>query len=256
MQKVVSRWSLSSNGWAFILSLAILSVCGAVHAADTSQVAASKKRYERLLTQRPYMLQQCTDLSSKEWPEIPVRRCKYKHLGTTAEVSLIVPDAGRLARWTVTACEDAKAREIGTCIAALENRLWEASNAQFPTSGYVIEPRSVLGYPGDNSPRCFLFRDGIAMRTAEVTTRAPIDGVCMPQSAEAAPATNAFLFARLASTTREEFAKLPGVESVADLSGTKYMAVIRREFIAAWSSDRNRLLSATALSMKMHGKFE
>jgi len=140
------------------------------------------------------------------------------------------------------------------CARHIEKRIWSASNAQFPVRGYVIEPQSVIGGPADRA-YCFLFRDGVTVRTAAVTSRPPQGGKCAPQSAENDPITRAFTYGRIASTTRAELALAPGAPSESALAGTAFPDAVRKEFVAAWTSDRNRLISGAAIADKANGKF-
>jgi hypothetical protein len=237
----------------FALSLAICPV-SATAAEDSVLIAASELRYRTMSEHGQYMAQRCTPVTLSSWPNIPTQRCSYVSLNTRAEVTLILPDAIQLATWTVTACRDASAVNMEKCVQHIEKRIWSASNAQFVVSGYVIEPRLVLG-GNSNEPLCFLFRDGVTVRTASVTARAPQNGKCAPQSAENDPVVLAFSYARVASTTRAELARVPGAPSIDQLAGLAFPNAVRAEFTSAWTSPRNRLISGAAISDKALGKF-
>jgi hypothetical protein len=221
---------------------------------DAALITALTKQFSALIAGGQYMKHNCADTTSADWPGVPLQRCKYDELGAKAEVTLALPDGERLARWTVTACRDAAAKNIQACATYLRKRIWSASNAQFPVSGYVIEPKSVLGGTS-NAPYCFLFRNGVTVRTASVTSRPPENGICGPASAEAAPISKAFSFARIASTSREEFSMAPGGPSAASVAGIAFPEAVRKDFVAAWTSERNRLISGAAISGKKNGDF-
>lgn len=221
---------------------------------DATLIKATEARYNHLLAAGQYMKQSCSDTTLSEWPGVPLKRCRYGELGARAEVTLALPSATQLARWTVTACRDAGASDMAGCTQHLANRIWSASNAQLPVRGYVIEPKSVLG-GSSNAPYCFLFRDGVTVRTATVSSRPPQGGQCAPQSAESDPITKAFSFARIASTSRDEFALAPGAPSLSALAGLAFPDAVRKEVAAAWGSDRNRLISGAAIADKGAGKF-
>jgi hypothetical protein len=242
--------------WALIAAIVVgasapLTVCAQ---DDNALVAATESRYRARLARGQNMKQDCAEIQIAAWSGVPLLRCKYRELGAAAEVTLALPDASRLARWTVAACRDAAAADMSVCARWLESRIWSASNAQFPVSGYVIEPRSVLG-GSSQDPMCFLFRDGVTVRTAEISSRPPENGSCVPQRAETDPITRAFSFARVASTTRAEFSRAPGAPAEAALAGIAFPVAVRNEFIAAWSSTRNRLISGAAIADKAAGKF-
>jgi hypothetical protein len=225
--------------------------------AAASLVAASEARYvAKIASGGRYMERNCVPAALPGWTGFPLQRCEYAHLGATARVTMLNPDANRLARWTVTACLDARAAQMDRCLRHIERRIWHASNAQFPVSGFVIEPRSVLGMSPPNAPLCFLFRNGVTMRTASLTTAPPAAGRCGPETAESDPATKAFRFARIASTTRKEYAVLDGTLPVGDVGDVRFLDAVRLEWQSAWRSDRNRLISASAIADRAAGKFQ
>lgn len=255
-----ARWSGSTRvrrplRWLLALSSVAAWAAPALGADDGALLAATQARYAARLAGGQYMKQNCAATTLDGWQGVPLSRCRYSELGAQAEVTLALPDAARLARWTVTACRDAAAADMTACARHVERRIWSASNAQFPVTGYVIEPKSVLG-GNSNAPFCFLFRDGVTVRTAAVSSRAPQAGRCVPQSAEGDPITRAFSFARVASTSRAEFALAPGAPSEAALAGLAFPDAVRKEFVAAWSADRNRLISGAAIADKAAGKFQ
>jgi hypothetical protein len=237
--------------------VALAGEAAAAAPADAELLAFTKRRYEALLANGRYMEQNCTPVTQAGWDGFPTMRCTYTELGAKASVTLLDPDATQLARWTVTACLDAGATQMKRCAKYLRLRIWGASNAQFPVSGYVIEPKSVLG-GSSNDPLCFLFRDGVTIRTQNVTTHAPENGECKPQSAETESASKAFNFARIASTSREEYRMFPGAPDIGN-SGSgdlRLIEVTRKEWQVAWASDRNKLLSAAAVAAKAAGEIQ
>lgn len=137
----------------FSLSLIITAPANAV-SDDAALLTTLKNQFSALIAGGQYMKHNCTDVSSVDWPGVPLQRCKYTELGTTAKVTLVFSDSQRLARWTVMACKDASAKDMEACASYLKKRIWSASNAQFPVSGFVIEPKSVLGGTS-NAPYCF-----------------------------------------------------------------------------------------------------
>lgn len=203
-----------------------------------------------------YMERNCQATELAGWEGFVLQRCRYNALGTEATVTMLNPDPDRLARWIITACHEAGAADMAKCTSFMRKRVWLNSNAQFPVEGFVVEPESVLG--GDSeAPLCFLFRDGVTVRTASVKTQPPADGACGPDSANAEPLKRAYNYARIASTSREELKLIKGMPEVG-LSGSGDVRFADAAHIAwqrAWSSDRNALLSAAALSGKATGAF-
>ncbi len=183
------------------------------------------------------MRSSCSPTAADDWPGVELLRCTYRELNTEATVTLALPSAAQLARWTVPACRDAGATDMRACARHIEKRIWSASNAQFPVRGYVIEPHSVLG--GASNASLLLSvpgrRDGKngsghVTRAARRRMRAA--------KAENDPITRAFTYARIASTTRAELALAPGAPSEAVLAGAAFPDAVRKEFVAAWASDR------------------
>lgn len=247
---------VSLLGAALATALSASFVAAQATSGDEALIAQSRARYAAFVPSAAYMARTCADAPNLLYPGLPTRRCSYTNKGVRAEVTLIVPDAERLARWTVTACRDAGAANMTACARHLEKRVFEASGGQFPISGYVIEPQSAIMKGGSNAPYCMLFRDGVTVRTADITSRPPQDGRCVPASAEASAITRAFRFARVASTTREELARAPGAPPLTSLVNVAFPAAVRAEFVAAWSSARNRLFSGAAISDKQKGIFQ
>ncbi len=242
------------QGWSMGVPLMLALTAAAAAQTDAPLLAQTQARFATRLASGQYMRADCAPVALANWTGVDTVRCRYAELGASAAVTLLLPDAARLARWTVTACRDAAATSMVACARHVEARIWRASNAQFAVSGFVIEPRSVLG-GSSQEPFCFLFRDGVTIRTASVTSRAPIGGVCGPPGAESDAATRAFTYARIASTTREELAKAPGAPALRDLQGLAFLDAVRTETIQAWGSERNRLISGAAIADKERGRF-
>jgi hypothetical protein len=246
--------TLRNVGLAVLVAACVTRITQAAEIDPAALIAETKHRFETRISGGQYMRSSCSPTAADDWPGVELLRCTYRELNTEATVTLALPSAAQLARWTVSACRDAGATDMRACARHIEKRIWSASNAQFPVRGYVIEPHSVLG-GASNEAYCFLFRDGVTVRTAAVTSRAPQGGKCAPQSAENDPITRAFTYARIASTTRAELALAPGAPSEADLAGAAFPDAVRKEFVAAWASDRNRLISGAAIADKAKGEF-
>jgi len=224
--------------------------------SNAELLARTETRFASLLASGgQYMRRNCTPVALANWPGVDAVRCRYTERGASAAVTLLLPDARQLARWTLTACTDAHASDMAACARHIEARIWKSSNAQFPVSGFVVEPRSVLG-GHSREPYCFLFRDGVTIRTATVTSRSPTKGVCEPPSAESDPATRAFSYARIAATTRDELAMAPDAPARRDLDELGFLDAVRAATIKAWGSDRNQLISGAAIADKAGRKFK
>lgn len=246
--------SRARQAWFAVAPFMLALTTAAAAQTDAALLSQTQARFASRLASGQYMKRECMPVTPANWTGVDSVRCRYTEGGAAAVVTLLLPDAIRLARWTVTACRDASASSMVDCARHIEARIWRASNAQFAISGFVIEPRSVLG-GSSQEPYCFLFRDGVTIRTATVTSRAPVGGICGPPGAESDAATRAFTYARIASTTREELAKAPGAPALRDLQGLAFLDAVRTETIEAWGSERNRLISGAAIADKERGKF-
>jgi hypothetical protein len=184
------------------------------------------------------------------WNGFPVQRCGYNDSGVKVQTYMLNPAADKLARWTVTACKDANSNDLATCAAAVSKTIMSASSGVFPVAGFIPEPASSGGGTG-SSMVCFLFRDGVTV-TTRVIPNAPaaISSACPDADNDGAIVT-AKKYARVASTTRDEYRKAGGTEPVGtDKNGDpRWADVIRRLYQEAWNSDRNVLISAKAKSL-------
>lgn len=219
--------TLRKVGLAILITAFVTRITQAAEIDPAALTTEMKDRFERRIDGGQYMRSSCSPTAVDGWSGVELLRCTYRELNAEATVTLALPSAAQLARWTVSACRDAGATDMSACARHIEKRIWSASNAQFPVRGYVIEPHSVLG-GASNEAYCFLFRDGVTVRTAAVTSRAPQGGKCAPQSAENDPITRAFTYARIASTTRAELALEPGAPSEADLAGKAFPMLCAR----------------------------
>lgn len=201
-----------------------------------------------------YMEHDCIDAVRPDWERFPLRRCTYTHLGVTASVTMLNPTAERLAQWTVTACRDALVANMKQCTHWIRARIWSQSNGQFPISGFVVEPSSVIGRSPPDAPLCFLFRNGIVIRTSSYATRAPTDGKCGPETVEMEPVTRTGRYARIASTTLMDLINMGGFGELPPPNDPSFAKLIANEWQEAWGSTRNRLLSAIAISEKSAGR--
>lgn len=176
----------------------------------------------------------CRAVTRAGWEGFPTQECTYTgSAGEKLQVILLNPSTAQLARWLVTACADAHARNVVPCAERLALVTSCQSGAQFPVAGYVDE--------GD----VFTFRDGVTARMGDLpsTVVAPADVVADENIVFNGAPSKAMTYARISSTTREEFAAFVG-EPVAQFAGLAWIATVRAEYQRAWGSDRNRLMSA------------
>ena len=173
------------------------------------------------------------------WHGFPVRLCKYTDIGATVETYMLNADRQKIAMWFATACGDAGAVNVRACIDRLAKEAVAASSmGVFPVDGFIPEPE----YGG----RCFLFRDGVTVGTAAYPhPAAPLRGNCEPVVRAEEAVTYAAKFARIMSTTREDYRAAGGAKPVV---GIEWLDVVRELYQAAWSGRRNELVSARAIA--------
>lgn len=240
-------------------------------AADPLEVAKAKAYYAKHLEKR-----ECDppDTNFPRWEGFPVQNCVYKGVGITVHTYMLNPSAEQLARWTVTACRDAGAASLEKCVSYMEKMIINESSGVFPIDGYIPEPGLSVG-ASDSDPRCPLFRDGVTIATESWDTDRPIGQECGPANERKKPALRAKKYARVASTSRQDYldaggTKEVGKDCVSDKQwqtrlrsgevGTncdvRWLDVVRELYQEAWTRDRNRLISAKARTKKAHGAFK
>ncbi len=241
-----------------IFLVGLLAAIGSAR-AESSQSSASEERTgarpdadlmqyaEDLIT--PWTSARCEAprFDYPRWVGFPVRKCPYSDIGATVQTYMLNADRQKLAKWTLTACQDAKASNLRGCIKWLAGELRDASSfSVFPVAGYIPEPQ--------DGGLCFLFRDGITVKTELRPHFAkPGNGSCGDDEAENdLPLKWSGEFARVASTTREDYNFVHPEVPVKDLD---WVGVIRSEYQKAWNSDRNELLSVKAIHAQQLSKF-
>jgi hypothetical protein len=184
-------------------------------------------------------------LDFPRWTGFPVTLCDYRDIGVTVRTYMLNANDAKQARWTVTACRDARATKIHACIDYLVGVVRGASSGGiFPVAGYVPEPQ--------NGGRCYLFRDGVTVYTTlPARSPSPKDHSC-GKFDENEPLAEVGIFARIASTTRDEYTAAGGTMRV---DGLHWVDVVRTLYQTAWMSDRNELISATAMQARREHRF-
>jgi hypothetical protein len=186
-------------------------------------------------------------LDFPHWDGFPVTLCAYSDIGVTVHTYMLNADRAKQARWTVTACQDAKASNMRACIDHMVRMVKQASSGGvFPVAGYIPEP------VGGNV--CYVFRDGVTVwTTLRPFWQHPKNHSCGDDADETeTPLHTAWTFARIASTTRAEY-KAAGGTMPFDL--LHWVDVVRTLYQKAWTSDRNELMSATAIQARRNHRF-
>lgn len=193
-----------------------------------------------------YMEQNCADTTFEGWSGFPVKRCTYavRERGRLKTATVVLLDATprQLAQWVVRACVEVKHTSGTACTGRLRRQIIEQSGAQFPVAGIVLEDME-----GDGTQNLFVFRDGVTSNVKGVSngSTAPITPEMIRLSLEA-PVVRTGRFARVASTTREQYRANGGTVDVGTSTNRKlaWLGVVRDLYQQAFRSDRNELLIA------------
>lgn len=191
------------------------------------------------------------------WEGLPVKLYEYRtgpdiRTGQPkkGKVYLLNPSPERLARWIATACWKARGSLEYRYTDKLLRWIRNQSGGQFPVRGVVYE---AMYEPGRYDP--YVFKDGVTVYVAD-PNRMSADGHCTDEQlefylrltdADLKPYTGRY--ARIASTTREQYRAAGGTERVGDSDRDRrieWLNVVRRLYRQAWESDENRLITAWA----------
>ncbi len=163
----------------------------------------------------------------------------------TGKVYLLNPSSEKLAMWVATACWEVKNSVDTSYTFALLKWIDGQSNSQFPVKGIVYEDQYTKDF---QEP--YVFKDGVTVYIKD-STMWPKDKTCTPAQLDfylritnddLKPKTGQY--ARIASTTREDYKAFGGIEDVGskDDRQQKWLEVVRELYKKAWNSDRNELI--------------
>jgi len=197
-----------------------------------------------------YMEQNCAPATYQGWEDLPLKECTYSVKGAndpvkkTAKVIMLNAEPDQLARWVVSTCMEVVGNASNKCTKTIGNQIIEQSGAQFPIAGIVFE--DIL--PANGKFEVFAFRNGVTVRVNGVTHL----GTAQPSAAEIEKSlhgevTSTLRFARVQSTTREQYLANGGTRSV---TGNAWNEVNRDLYKAAWGHDRNEMMVAWARANK------
>lgn len=193
-----------------------------------------------------YMEQDCHSTTYPGWEGLPLQECTYKAKGNhesawkTAKVIMLNASPDQLARWIVTTCIEVTGAAARRCTDKLSRHILDQSGAQFPVAGIVFE--DIL--PSDGRMEVFAFRNGVTVKVNGVThlsTAQPSDATI--EKSLNGQVTKALSFARIQSTTREQYQANGGTRNVLLLA---WLEVTRDLYKAAWDNNRNELMIAWA----------
>jgi len=213
-------------------------------------VAALVKEFgDRMVRSRYMESKTAMDVKVPGWEGFPTKRYTYQikdkkdGLVKSADVILLDAPPERVARWIVSALVETKGDyDLAQGEKVFANIIGQ-SGGEFPVAGVVYE--DILPEDGKNEIYCF--RDGVTVSVEGVPHRGiePMTKEQLAASIEG-KVTRVYTYARICSTSPLMWIEAGGSKDVWD--GKKateaWMTVIRKEYQAAWGSDRNGLIVA------------
>jgi endoglucanase len=226
--------------------LALMGTARAQAGPLPAQALQRVKAYFEARVGSRYMEQNCQPVTYAGWEGLPVQQCTYSVKGAndsvrkTAKIILLDAAPDQLARWVVSTCMVVTGGAEPRCTGTLSRQIMGQSGAQFPVAGIVFE--DIL--PEDGRFEVYAFRSGVTVRVDGVTHR----GTSQPTDAEIekslnGPPVSAGIYARIQSTTRQQYWDNGGTK---DVTGLGWPDVVRDLYKAAWGNDRNELMIAWA----------
>jgi hypothetical protein len=196
------------------------------------------------------------------------------HADKKGRVMLLMPDAQKLARWTISACWRAVQSLDYKYTQKLLNYIMWQNGGQFAVRGVVYEDMYTRGY---YEP--YVFKDGVTVYVADPKmvatdstlkwcTDAMLEYYLKLDNSQLKPYSGRF--ARISSTTREMYYEYNGVVNYKDAEGVcciknsygkvinvgtgdshetrslVWLDVVRQLYLKAWNSDDNELIDAWA----------
>ena len=214
---------------------------GSPSVAALAEVLAPRLARSRYLESNP------RPVTVPGWEGFPTMLCTYSvtdhalHTNKTADVILLDPDATRLARWMINACNSALGHATTNDLKKLADHIMGQSGGQYPVRGIVYE--DIL--PENGIYEIYCFRDGVTVKINGVEHR----GEKQPTRAEMDKSLNCPVsdvtwvgkYARIQSATREQYQAAGGKENV---EGTNWLNISRALYQRAWNSETNELMTA------------
>lgn len=240
-------YRLSNSTVAVTSNIALTVTTASAPDADTDAILASIKA--KLALKKP---RHCDPpiMDFPRWKGFPVQLCDYQEKGVSVRTYMLNASPEQRARWIVNACLDIHAASTKSCTDQLTDWIHHASSDDvFPVAGFIPEPANSARSKGDHI-LCLLFRDGITVAVKGVDSPAAVNNRCDSKDdpndrINDRPVTTVKKYARIASTTREDYVAYTHMPRAA-VSSLKWIDVIRNQYQQAWTSDRNELITAKA----------
>jgi len=178
---------------------------------DVEALERVRKYFENSMGSR-YMEKNCEDATYPNWEGFPLIKCRYTVSdGKWATVIMLNAEPAQLARWVVRTVMIVKGSADKQYTDKLSKHIIDASGAQFPVAGVVYENMYGNGY------QTYPFRDGVTVRIKGLdyaTTDQPTEEEM--EKYINGEVEYVFSYARIQSTTREEYVDNGGDPNVLD----------------------------------------
>ena len=218
-----------------------------------------KPRYRQGIVTGRYMEEDiqghCSDASFPNWEEFHLSKCTYSQFdknvqgnAKTATVIMLNPEKEVLAKWIVASCLIVKGHgNVDNCMVQLAKAIIEASGSQFVVAGIVLEDI----HPTDDVQEAYTFREGVTVTVKDglsVGFKGPFgdnerkiaidpDKTVLATASQKGPA-------RVQSTWRVMYTAYMG-QQAKDVSGTKWLDVVRELYQDAWRRAHDDALPET-----------
>lgn len=196
----------------------------------------------------------CKEATLPGWGNFSLRQCTYRQPDKgagdghkTASVIMLNPGRQVLASWIIASCRIVMGGSvIDACVNKLAWAIIDASGSQFVVAGLVLEDMKNVGVQ-----HAYAFRDGVTVSIEGAPSPGYTGSIDNSALAAALDPNRRVLAtasidapARLQSTTRSMYRAYAG-PSGQDVTGVKWLAVVRATYQDAWMRAHNSSLPNT-----------
>lgn len=191
------------------------------------------------------------------WAGFPTQKFAYSKTDANgvkknAVAVMLNPTPNQSARWIVSSVTTACGQFVESFARQLVRHVVNASGFQFLVRGIHLED---MGGAGEHT--YYPFFDGVTVKLDTIAdgwptrllNHAEVESAVI---AEEGNITKIGKYARIQSTTRQEYWDAGGTQ---DVSNEKWLGVVRQLYQAAWGNDENELMVATARAKKREWGF-
>lgn len=196
-------------------------------------------------------------ITIESWAGFPTRQFSYSKTDADGVKKkclavMLNPSPNQAARWIVDSVTKACGQYVEGFARQLVGHVANASGFQFLVRGIHLEDMD-----GTGKHTYYPFFDGVTVKLDTIPDGWPTRllkpaEVESTVTAEEANVTQIGKYARIQSTTRQQYWDAGGTQ---DVSNEKWLGVVRHLYQAAWGKDENGLMLATAHAKKQEWGF-